>query len=44
MSASAQVTIGGSGGMMSTARLEFALTTDFPGQVSGRNFSEGKVM
>ena len=37
MSGSVQVTNGDSGGLMSTARLELPY-----GQVSGRNFSEGK--
>ena len=38
MSGSAHVTNGGSGGT------GVALPTGFPGQVSGRNFSGGKVM
>ena len=44
MSGSAHVTNGGSGGMISTAGLELHIPIGFPGRVSGRNFSEGKVM
>ena len=44
MSGSANVTNAGSGGVMRTAVLEL-LYHGFPaGQVSERNFSEGKVM
>ena len=39
---SAHVTFGGRGGIRSTARPELPLC--FPGQVSGRDFSEGEVM
>ena len=38
----ADVTFGGSGGIMTTARV--ALPMCFPGQVSGRDFSEGEVL
>ena len=41
---SAHVTFDGSGGIRSTGRTGVALPMCFPGQVSGRDFSEGEVM
>ena len=40
----AHVTFGGSGGIRSTARTELPYPCVSPGQVSGRDFSEGEVM
>ena len=40
---SAHVTFGGSGGIMTTARPELPYPCNSQSQVSGRDFSEGKV-
>ena len=39
---SVSATFSGSSGIMSTSRLELSYPICFPGQVSGRNFSQGE--